>query len=406
MPQTFKHSLRLCVFGTILWLVGCGNSGNSSNPLPIPAPTPQQITFTNVGARGIFDPSITRDPSDITGRLWMSYSAVENSVTWQALNVDAIATRLAYSDDNGNTWTDSGAVVNNFEDVTLPLANPLDAGTWVNEVSQLIYDPNAVANERWKILWHHYLVLNRLPIDDRRRFEHGWIAMKMASSPEELATAPEIKLFAGNIYDPGNNTTGTPVLQLDTLNQDLNNCSVFTEPGMYASNTALYVSLQCETIDFNATPPVSLDRLIVLLKCSGGSCGASANWSYQGTIFQKSDAVAFGFDSGFAAPGLFASTGGVYLVVTGAQFVTPSMGAAYVGLSGCRIFRFTDIDSALLQQTGAQPTLIGSINGSAESFNGACSYHASASQSGMFYSEINTSVTDAFFQIFMSRINF
>ena len=404
MQKTFKNSLRLCVLGTILWLVACGKSDNN-NPLPIPAPTPQKITFTNVGARGIFDPSITRDPSDITGRLWMSYSAVENSVTWSALNVDAIATRLAYSDDNGNTWTDSGAVVNNFEDVTLPLADPLDAGTWVNEVSQLIYDPNAVDNEKWKILWHHYLVLNRLPIDDRRRFEHGWIAMKMASSPEGLASAPEIKLFTANIYDLGNNATGIPVLQLNTLNPALNNCSVFTEPGMYASNAALYVSLQCETFDFTATPPVPLDRLIVLLKCSG-SCGTSANWSYQGTIFQKSDASAFGFDSGFAAPGLFASTGGVYLVVTGAQFVTPTIGVPYVAYSGCRIFRFTDIDSALLQQTGAQPTLIGSINGSAESFNGACSYHASASQSGMFYSEINTSVTDVFFQIFMSRINF
>ena len=405
MQQTLKNIVGLCALGAILLLIGCRGSSNGGGNSPTPAPSPpERITFSGVGARGIFDPSIARDPSDVTGRLWMSYSAVDPSLTWSALNVDAIATRLAYSDDNGKTWTDSGTIVSNFLDVTLPLASPRDAGTWVNEVSQLIYDPNAIATERWKILWHHYLVLNRLPIDERRRFEHGWIAMKMAGRPEDLAAAPEIKLFAGKIYDAVNNTTGTPLLQLDTLNAALNGCAVFTEPGMYASNGALYVSLQCEVFDFAVTPPVPINRLIVLLKCAS-LCGSAASWSYQETLLQKSDASAFGFDSGFAAPGMFASAGSVYLVVTGAQFVTPPIGAAYVSYSGCRIFRFADIDSALLQKTGAQPTLIGSVNGTAGSFNGACSYHASANQSGMFYGEVRPAAIDKF-QIFMSHVNF
>ena len=408
MQQTLKTIAGLCALGAILLLIACGRSSKGGGSSPTPAPTPpERITFSGVGTRGIFDPSIARDPSDVTGRLWMSYSAVDPSQTWSALNVDAVATRLAYSDNNGRTWTDSGTIVSNFLDVTLPLASPNDAGTWVNEVSQLIYDPGATANERWKILWHHYLTLNRLPVNDRRRFEHGWIAMKMAGSPEGLAAAPEIKLFAGYGYDAGNNTAGggsrsplggAPLIQLDTaLNSALNTC-VFTEPGMYASSAALYLSLQCQHLD-----PASPDRLIVLLKCASPcNTGSAASWSYLGTLLNKSNAAAFGFDDGFAASGLFASAGNLYVVATPVQTSGAPWSAYY---SGCHLFRFTDIDSALLQKTGVHPTLIASVNGTSGSFNGACSYHASASNSGMLYSELNTSVTDRF-QIFMSHTNF
>ena len=55
--------------------------------------------------------------------------------------------------------------------------------------------------------------------------------------------------------------------------------------------------------------------------------------------------------------------------------------------------------------SGSQPALIGSVNGTAGSFNGACAYHASANMSGMLFSEVNPSVTDMF-QIYKSHINF
>ena len=407
MRQPLKIISRLCIFGAALLVAGCDSS--SDGGANTPTPLPERISFAGVGANGIFDPSIARDP--VSGQLWMSYSAVDPSPMWSAeiADTDAIATRLAYSDDNGKTWTDSGAIVNNFLDVNFnpPLLSPYDAGTWVNEVSQLIYDPNAIDAEKWKILWHHYLVLNRLPVDERRLFEHGWIAMKMAATPQELATAPEIKLFAGTIYNTDNNVTGTPLLQLDTLNLALKDCAVFTGPGMITEAGALYVSLQCEAFDLTVSPPTRLNRLIVLLKCAGntsagGSCGNAANWSYRGTVLQRSDADAFGFDDGFGDSGLFAAAGGMYLVVTPVQNVGAPWPAYY---NGCRVFKFADIDSALLQKTGAQPTLIAAVNGTAGSFNGACAYHASASNSGMLYSELKTTVTDRF-QIFMSHTNF
>lgn len=405
MQKTLKKILGLCAFGTILLLIGCGSSSDGDGGSPMPAPA-ERISFTGVGAHGIFDPSIALDPA--SSRLWMSYSAVDPSGIWPT-NVDVVATRLSYSDDNGKTWigSNSGALVNDFLDVTIPLASPLDAGTWVNEVSQLIYDHDAIATERWKILWHHYLIINNF-----RHFEHGWIAMKMASTPEGLASAAEIKLFAGHFYNTGNDVLnggsrapvgGPPLIQLNSLAPALNGCAVLTEPGMYASNGELYVSLQCEVFDYDV-PPAYLNRLIVLLKCTS-SCGNAASWSYLGTVLQKSDASTFGFGSGFAAPSMFASAGSVYLAVTGTNLVTPSVGDPYHKYSGCRVFKFANLETAQLVPVGAQPTLVGSVNGSTGSFNGACAYHAAANMSGMLFSEINTSATDAF-QMFMSHTNF
>ena len=370
---------------------GCGGS----SPLTV-GPTPERITFANVGAHGIFDPSIARDPGN--GKLWMSYSAVDPSAKWPA-NVNVVATHLAYSGDNGNTWnaSSSGELINDVSDVTLPAVAPNDAGTWISEVSQLVYDPGATAAERWKILWHHYLLVNNV-----RHFEHGWIAMKTASTPEGLAAATEIKLFAGYLYDPANDTLGgttvspvggAPQIQLDTaLNPALNNC-VFSEPGMYATNSALYMSLLCVRLSDS-------NHLIALFKCTG-ACTTGSAWTYLGTALQNSDAAALGFDTGFSASGMFESGGNVYLVATPVQTAGAPWSDYY---SGCRIFKFADIDTALLQMTGSQPALIGSVNGTPGSFNGACAYHASSNMSGMLYSEFNTSALT--FQIFKSHINF
>jgi len=385
---------EICAFGLFLFLIGCGSSSGGLSSTP----SPERIVFAGVGSHGIFDPSIALDPGN--GRLWISYSAADPSAAWPTNNPIVVATHLAYSDDHGTTWTSSssGELVNIYTDVTLPAASPDNAGTWVNEVSQLIYDPNAIPAEKWKILWHHYLLINNV-----RHFEHGWIGMKTAGTPEGLATATEIKLFGGYLYDTANDTAGgttqspvggAPQIHLDTaLDAALNTC-VFSEPGLYATNSALYVSLLCVHLSDS-------NHLIALFKCTS-ACTTGGAWSYLGTALNNANAAALGYDTGFSASGMFESGGNVYLVATPVQTAGAPWSDYY---SGCRIFRFANIDSAQLQMSGAQPALIGSVNGTQGSFNGACAYHASANMSGMLYSEINTSVTDMF-QIYKSHINF
>ena len=96
---------------------------------------------------------------------------------------------------------------------------------------------------------------------------------------------------------------------------------------------------------------------------------------------------------------MFESGGNVYLVATPVQ----TSGAPWPDYySGCRVFQFSNIDAATLQ--GSPPMLVGSVDGAAGSFNGACAYHASANMSGMLYSEFNTSTLT--FQIYKSHIDF
>ena len=70
---------RLIILTVCLSLsYGCGSS-SPDNPAPTftLSPSPERITFSGTGTLGIFDPSITRDPA--TGRLWMSFSSIDNS---------------------------------------------------------------------------------------------------------------------------------------------------------------------------------------------------------------------------------------------------------------------------------------------------------------------------------------
>ena len=199
--------------------------------------TQKKLTFAGVGSGGIFDPSVTQDPT--TGKLWMSYSAVEPSVLFPIANKISPHTRLAYSSDSGETWVDIGAV-NVIRDVILPLAPPNDMGTWMNEVSTLVYDPGAPSGERWKLMWQTFMKIN-----GASHFEHSWIAIKMASTPENLLTATAAKLFTYYGYDTANNSGAAvtnppiatvPAIQIDTAFAQLNKC-VIGEPGLFATAT-------------------------------------------------------------------------------------------------------------------------------------------------------------------------
>jgi hypothetical protein len=374
----------ILVFSTL----GC-HKKDPVRPVESAPVLPFRIQFPGVGAHGIFDPSLAKDP--VSSRVWMSYSAVDPSVLWPTENPRVVSTRLAFSDDQGASWSDSGGIVNPTNDVTLPLVAPLNAGTWQNEVSSLVFDPGAPAQQRWKLLWHHYLVIN----DQRSLAEHSWLGLKMASTPGDLASATELKLFTAHGYDSANNTAGgltgsplggAPVVALDTAFPVLST-GVFSEPGLMATSNALYLSLLC----VNA----SSQHLISLLKC-GSPCDPTnpSAWSYVGTLLRDSDGVTFGADQGFSAPALFQSGGNTYLIVTP---VSSTPFDSYY--NGCVVYRFTDLDAGTLNLT--QPA--GEVQGIAGSFHGAGTYLPQATGSGLIYSQL-FSLND--FGIVASRVGF
>ncbi len=378
------------LIGAAVVIVGCcfqncsSNSSDSTTPAVSSSGSkyPNQMQLSGISAsHGIFDASLAQDPASST--IWMSYSAVNPSVMWPTQNFDVVSTGLAYSNDQGLSWKDSGGIVNSTSDVNLALPAPSNAGTWQSEVSSLVFDAAAPLNQRWKLIWHHYLNIN-----NGRHFEHGWIALKMAASPAQLASAAEIKLFSGSIYDVGNNTAGggsgsplggAPAIALSTaLDSHLNNCAVFTEPSLLATSSGLYLNLLC-----GAAPT---DQRMIILKCAN-PCNPvlAASWTYLGVALNNADALSFGFNEGFSGGNLVSTSSGVYLLAT------PVSTAPFDGFyNGCVAFKFTNIDTASLQRSVGVPTTILKVNGDVGSFNGACTYWPGATQPGIIYDQLSS----------------
>jgi hypothetical protein len=380
-------------------LTACGGSnGNGSNP-PALSNSPVRITFSGVGALGIFDPSISEDPA--TGRLWMSYSEVSVSAnsSW------GVGLRLAFSDD-GQTWQDAGAI-QPFTDVTvgpLTVTSPEPAipasspGTWQNETSTLVYDANAAPAERWKLFWHQVLWAN----NNIYFASYSWVAMKAAATPLGLATAASVKLFSGYLVKSDGNTTTAPAfspiggpaqIALDTKHAELSNC-VFAEPGLLSNSAGLHLALDCQYLGPTVQPYTTL------LRCANPGCTttASASWNYIGRITSPSDAQMIDAKyKGLSAPALTQKAGTYYLVTTPVD----ATGDRY---DGCRVYRFTDLATGALQRSAGTLVTVQQVAGLAGSHHGACAYHERL-QRGIVYSQLVAADAPTIFQMFQSGMD-
>jgi hypothetical protein len=356
------------------------------------------ITVHPARRSGIFDPSLAdTKPGQ---RAWMSYSAVDPSPRWPDKNTRTITTRLAYSDDRGATWTDLGFAINGISET----ATGHNAETWNNEVSTIVFDPYAPARERWKLFWHHYLYIN-----EKGRFDNGWIAYKAAATPAELRGAQESKLLVGRGYNSANNDSdgptgapvaGAPLVDLHLLHKDLNTCVAPSEPSAIAAESGIYLSVSC----FRPKAPGPLAMLIggaepivILLKCDAPCRPTSSGaWRYIATLLTPNDAQAVGADR-YSASNLFAQ--GTKFYIISSPVSTKPVNGAY---NGCHVFRFSNIANGQLEGDGSHPTILKRIEGNPGSFNGACTYAQNVTVSGFLYGEVRFGIGRPYFQIFQT----
>jgi hypothetical protein len=351
-----------------------------------------------IGARGVFDPSITEDPA--THRLWMSYSSFEASTHSHS----GVVLRMAYSDD-GETWHDAGAV-QGFAEV---LAGPFQAteagepaidgessGTWQNEASTLVYDAHAPREERWKLFWHQALWVNDVP----RYASYSWIALKMADSPENLAQARPIKLFTGYMSRSAGESSdapahspipGPPAIRLDKQDPQLGAC-MFGQPAAIAAPDGLYLALDCAWL---GTRP---QLHTVLLRCTYPSCVMTnaASWTVVGRLTEPRDAPQLDERyEGFGGTALAEKNGRYYLIAT--PLVA---GGRY---DGCNVYRFEDIAKGKLER-GRRGELVvaGTVQGIPETHHGACAAHARVT--GILLSQIVSTAAPRVMQIRKSSV--
>ena len=400
----------------LFYLSACGGGGSSA---PV-TPAPERITFSGAGDLGIFDPSVVRDT--VSSRLWMSYSSVETSPNYPSSLYWAVSIRLAYSDDNGVSWNDAGVAASpavertDFGPITAapPVGViPADSiGIWQSEMSSLIYDPAAPAGEEWKLIWLQYLHAGLTSFFA----DYSWVAMKMASTPMGLASASSVKLFGGAGLQPENSITGapvfsptggTPVIQLNTdITQtpggpdvsELNLC-IFAEPGLHVTNSDMYLAIFCADASTIAATGKATEYL-VYFRCSNPCAMTSAaSWEYLGRLLSPTDAQAATGDDHYQAPSMVEKNGKTYLVVT------PVNTASENRYNGCRIYEFSDVNSApLLRNIGGQLIEVARIDGDANSFNGACDGY-SGLEGGVLLSQFGTRGTADAFKMYKSQVS-
>lgn len=360
----------------------------------------QEIVFP-ISRFGIFDPSVADSPE--SGRAWMSYSAVDQSPLWREQCPIIATTRLAYSDNRESFWKDAGIELTQIKDVEIGSKK----ATWINEVSSLIYDAGAAPAERWQLYWHHYLL-----IGTERKLDHGWIGHKSAATPEGLSSANEVKLFAAMIYDENDDSpvaetrspvNGAPLIALDKLHEDLKYCLAFTEPGAMVTPSGIYLALNCitpkhlnaagmlETALFGATAMNT-----VLLKCEAPCRPDQPHaWRYSGVLLNPDDSQSFGYKL-FSASNLYEEKGQAYLMVSPAS--DNPVPDAY---NGCFVFRVADLEHGRLERdTNDRLVVVKKILGRENSFNGACTYRPSSSQSGYIYSQLDFNDNKPYFHIY------
>lgn len=382
------------------------NSGFGTDPNPNQSPS--RLTFSGIGSKGIFDASLEKSDSN---RVWMTFSAVDPSPLWPVENYHSVSTHLAYSDDGGSSWIYSKKL-NALKDVNISaLSYPLNTGTWHGETSTLIYEPSAPTNQRWKLMWHRYLLINyanvtAIPDYHGRRFEHGWIALKQADSPENLDTAAEIKLFGASGYSSENNNIngitkptvgGAPLINLHLLHSDLNSCVLFTEPSLLVAENKVFLFIGC-----GAAQTVSSQEDIkgILLSCNSPCDFTSqSSWTYLGTIINRSMAEAMGYKR-FNGGEIFKGSDGYYLGIS------PVSDSPYVdSYNGCYFFKFSNLVTGQLEKSGSLPKVVKTYNGESNSFNGACAYERFSNQGGMIHSQLVPTTTEKF-QLFKTFLNF
>lgn len=401
----------------LFFVVACGGGGSggeSGGSVPPVTLSPERVTFSGAGTVGIFDPSVAFDPA--SGNLWMSYSSEEMSIFYASSLYWTVSTRLAFSSDNGASWQDAGvAVAPAVESLVGPMteAHPTGSipagsqGIWQSETSSLIYDPSALAAERWKLIWHQYLNANLTSFFA----DYGWIAMKMAATPLDLASATPVKLFAGAGLQSAGSNTGSPVfspsggapaiqLNVDVTRSlgganpaELNLC-IFAEPGLHATNSAVYLAIFCADA---ATMPIT--EYLVYFRCASPCNMTSASsWEYLGRLLTPADAQAATGDHHYQAPALVEKNGVTYLVVTPVENLSTER------YNGCRVYEFVDVDSNQLRRNNGQLVEVSRIEGTPGTHNGACAAF-SGLQGGILLSQFEPASSAQTFKIYKSQVS-
>lgn len=305
--------------------------------------------------RGLGDPSLEYD-SD-TATLWMSYSWLDVIATDPvdpALINFGIRTHLATSSDEGRTFQFVRAI-----NAAAAESHPETAqsGFSTHEVSTLVKGPLG----QWQLLWLRYFSF-AAGTGDRSDFRYQ---RTVANDPTDLGDAQE-DWIRGTALSPSISAPHNL-----SLIPELADCTIYTEPALYATGTATYLATHCIVINAQAQRDQSAERLVLLREESNG-------YTYLGELLSAADAADLNADTLEQADISLARDGSLLLIVT------PIDDDAVPPHQGCTVFEIEDLEVAKVKRDTsgkADPRAI--ITGDGSGLGpGLCTYDA-ASETGV-----------------------
>ncbi|MFQ5407416.1 MAG: sialidase family protein [Anaerolineales bacterium] len=340
-------------------------AGDPPAMLPNGAPSP---------TRGYGDPALRADAE--TGRLWLLYSSIGVHVAAAdggPMIDPSISTHLAYSDDNGVSWTFERPVWPSQAE-TYP-ASAAPEGYSIHEVSTLA-PFGAEAAQGWYAAHLRYW-LPRGGGMPGRRADSMHLRLTSAPTATGLGDGPEIAL-GGPLTAPG----WESALSLSTLHPDLNGCDLWTEPALFAQDAQLYLLAQCIAFDKTADPwrRTPAAEFIGLFAAEGGGDVQALDWRWVGKLTDAADAAALDADVLTQADLAPARDGALLLILT-PKTLDPDRH------HGCRVLEVSALDPPALarDESGAlrvRADIRASDSADAPHGQGLCTY-APESETGV-----------------------
>jgi len=294
-----------------------------------PAYEPLVPTGETVNQGGLYDPSVEYSLDGKVG--WLVYSAILRGPKYarQVPIGPYCETHLATSTDGGKTWAFVQAInhaqddtLQNFDGQKLP-------GVWRYEVPSIVYDP-ADAGHEWKVFTHHYfwnLQNDRMPA-------YGWIAVQTASDPARKWSEPKA-LFGSDRFPP--KPYAMTSVNVNALDPSLKGTLVYTEPGAFYRDGALYLSL-------TALLKTGPEKIVLL---AAGE--QRKDWRFVSTLVTNDDARRLGYKR-FDGSAIAGQSGRAFFLVS------PDNGNP--GHAGTMVIEFADLATGQLKRDASGQLVI------------------------------------------------
>lgn len=324
-----KRTVYICI-GSLLLLTACG-SGDGFGRAPLnpaisfdcrvddgncpeitisgdPAATLPDMSLSPW--RGIGDPSIRKDPN--TSRLWMSYTKVHAQYVAGAPPVvnNAVSIHLAHSDDSGATWSYDRSIWESTAE-TDPGGASSDDGYSGHEVST-ITPFTAGASDQWFGLHLRYFYPLGENVDQRRGDSFHFRLTNAASAAGLGDTADAV--LSGPLTASGWLTPSTT--NLSSLDPELTDCLVWTEPGLFQDKSTLYLMAQCLKLDPGTLERIPAQEFIGLFKTDATGSIDTFNWQWVGKVATAAHAQELGGEVLTQADFAYSRDGHMLLIVT------------------------------------------------------------------------------------------